>query len=49
LLFLGLFPMVLIGGFIGVLYYRRDSTLYALTSQRVLRTFKGKGRSTLRR
>jgi len=36
-----LFFVVLIGGFIGVHYYHRDAFVYVLTSQRVMRLFRG--------
>ncbi len=39
---IALFAVVLIAGLIGAHYYRRNSTVYALTSQRVMRTFKGR-------
>lgn len=40
--FLILLPIVLIGGFIGVHYYRKDATVYVLTSERVMCLFKGR-------
>ncbi|MEQ8517208.1 MAG: hypothetical protein RIC38_16550, partial [Chromatocurvus sp.] len=33
--------LLLIGGFIGLVHYRRDSSVYVLTSHRVMRTFRG--------